>query len=154
GQLDDGMTIVQAASRLRPTFSAGLIPADTPRFVSLTEGDTRPALFCFSSLVATASPHEYVAFARSFKDNRDVIVIPVPGYQRGEALPATLKVAIETHAEAIQRRAGDGAFVLVGYSTGGWLAYAVASQLVHNGVSPAGVVLIDTYSMENISRLL
>jgi thioesterase domain-containing protein len=95
-----------------------------------------------------------VEFARSFKDNRDVTVIPVLGYQTGEALPATLKVAIETHAEAIQRRAGGGALVLVGYSTGGWLAYAVASQLVLDGASPAGVVLIDTYSIEDISRLL
>jgi thioesterase domain-containing protein/NAD(P)-dependent dehydrogenase (short-subunit alcohol dehydrogenase family)/acyl carrier protein len=154
GKLDDGMTIVEAASRLRPTFSTGLAPADAPRFLSLAEGDTRPGLFCFSSLVATASPHEYVQFARSFQDSREVIVVPVPGYQSGEPLPDTLKAATQTHAEAIRRRAGDSPFVLVGYSTGGWLAHAVAGQLIHDGVSPAGVVLIDTYSMENISRLL
>jgi thioesterase domain-containing protein/NAD(P)-dependent dehydrogenase (short-subunit alcohol dehydrogenase family)/acyl carrier protein len=154
GQLDDGMAMLEAAARLRPRFDSKRDPTETPRLVTLAAGAASPGLLCFSSVVATASPHEYVRFAHGFARDRAVDVIPICGYRDGEPLPATLEAATQTHAEAILQSAGDAPFALVGYSTGGWLAYAVAAQLVHHGLSPAGVVLIDTYSKESISRFL
>jgi thioesterase domain-containing protein len=41
--------------------------------------------------------------------------------------------------------AGDGQYVLVGYSSGGWLAHAVAAAAEQDGRAPTGVVLLDTY---------
>ena len=39
--------------------------------------------------------------------------------------------------------------MLVGYSTGGLLAYAAADQCARDGVGPAAVVLVDTYAAES-----
>jgi hypothetical protein len=39
---------------------------------------------------------------------------------------------------------------LVGYSTGGLLAYAVASECAREGITPAAVVLIDSYTMDTM----
>ncbi len=36
-------------------------------------------------------------------------------------------------------------FVLVGYSSGGWIAHAVAERLVETGHRPAGLVLLDCH---------
>ena len=43
--------------------------------------------------------------------------------------------------------------MLVGYSTGGLLAYAAADQCARDGVGPAAVVLVDTYAAEAMHRL-
>jgi pimeloyl-ACP methyl ester carboxylesterase len=54
---------------------------------------------------------------------------------------------------AIERHAAGRAFALVGYSTGGLLAYAAAEQCARDGVEPAAVVLVDTYAGEGMDRL-
>ena len=81
-------------------------------------------------------------------------VLPAPGFLRGELLPATLEVAVETQADAVQLGAAGAPVVLLGHSTGGLLAYAVASHLERIGVRPAAVVLIDTYPMSTLYKIL
>lgn len=48
----------------------------------------------------------------------------------------------------VERCAADAPFVIVGYSSGGILAYAVAEYLLSIGVVPEAVVLIDPYLFE------
>jgi thioesterase domain-containing protein len=65
----------------------------------------------------------------------------------GERLPAALDDLLDAQAEAVRRSLGEGgAFALLGHSTGGTLAHALATRLAENGKTPAGVVLIDTHS--------
>lgn len=50
--------------------------------------------------------------------------------------------------ESVARAAAGDSFVLVGYSSGGLLARAVAERLERDGAGPSGVVLLDTYEHE------
>ena len=144
---------MRAAARIRPRF--GLSHADdrAPAVIPLATGDAGPIVVCIPSLVATAGPHEYVRFARGFGGRRDVVAVPVPGFGPQELLPSMLDAAVAAQTTAIQRHADGREIVLVGFSTGGLLAYAVASECVREGLTPSGVVLIDSYTAATMSRI-
>jgi acyl transferase domain-containing protein/NADP-dependent 3-hydroxy acid dehydrogenase YdfG/acyl carrier protein len=148
-----GTELLEVAARLQPTFDAPL-PADrVPEPVRLAKGAISPQLICIPSLIATAGPHQYARFAKFFADRRSVSVLSVPGFM-GEDLPARFEVAVATQAETVQRFVGDDPFVLLGHSTGGLLAHAVAVWLEEEGVSPAGVVQVDTYPNAAMAKIL
>jgi pimeloyl-ACP methyl ester carboxylesterase len=83
------------------------------------------------------------------RDRREAWVLPNPGFGEGEPMPQDIASILDVHVDAVQRCAGDGPFALVGYSSGGFLAHAVASRLERLGISPRAVVLIDTYLPKN-----
>jgi thioesterase domain-containing protein/acyl carrier protein len=149
-RVEEGFALLQAAARLRPTFEA---PQDdgahcTP--VRLARGGTspdtpEPALICFSSYVALAGVHQYARFASAHRGTRDVWALPTPGFGRAEHLPASFEAVVRLQAEAVLRCADGGPFVLLGSSSGGILALAVAHHLEKAGTPPAGVALLDTY---------
>ncbi|GAA2590703.1 type I polyketide synthase [Streptomyces tubercidicus] len=150
GRVEEGFELLQAAARLRPTFDA---PEDsgapcTP--VRLARGGAspdpaEPALICFSSYVALAGVHQYARFASVHRGTRDVWALPTPGFGRGELLPASFDAVVRLQADAVLRCADGGPFVLLGSSSGGILALAVAHCLEKAGTPPAGVALLDTY---------
>jgi thioesterase domain-containing protein len=95
--------------------------------------------------VALSSAHQYARFATAFHDVRDVSVLVPTGFSDGEALPRSVEAAVAAQADAALACADGGPMVLVGHSSGGWLAHAVAARLESVGVVPDGVVLLDTY---------
>ncbi len=147
GELGEFMEMLSAAARFRPTFEARSDPHEAPRSVRLAAGTGRPGLVCVPTVLATAGAHQYAKFAHSFRDERDVAVLTLPGFADGERLPASVRDVAAVHAEAIGELALDAPPVLVGYSAGGVLAYALAGYLQSIGCPPAGVVLIDTLSL-------
>jgi polyketide synthase 7 len=151
GRVGEFIETLTSASRFRRTFDAPLQADRIPTPVRLSEGMTPPSLICFPSAVAMSGPHEYVRFARAFRGSREISVLPLPGYVSGEDLPASFVVLAEMQAETVRRHAGGAPFALVGYSSGGMLACAVAGHLERAGVSPAAVVLIDTYTFDRKS---
>jgi acyl transferase domain-containing protein/acyl carrier protein len=146
GMVDELMGVLMTASKFRPSFDA-LPDVEAPEPVQLARGAALPGLICLPSVLATAGPHQYAKFAVPFRDARDVSVLPLPGFVGDERLPASIGVAVEAHAQSVRRLADGAPFVLVGHSTGGVLAYALAAHLESVDVPPAGVVLIDTYSL-------
>jgi len=82
------------------------------------------------------------------KDERDVYVIPTPGYDERDALPDTLETFTRMHADTVQSLVGDRAFAVVGRSMGGCVAHAVTAGLERRGVAVAGLLLIDAYTMD------
>ncbi|MFC0042722.1 type I polyketide synthase [Actinomadura rayongensis] len=113
------------------------------RPVRLSTGDAVPRLFCLPSILAPAEPDQYGEFARFFRGHRDVLALTLPGFSDGEPLPATVDAFGRAAARAVLAEAGDAPFVLVGHSSGAWLAHAVAEQCEKDGRSPAGLVLLD-----------
>ncbi len=150
GRASDFLGLLMAASEFRASFTAPLEASDTSS-IQLAEGAAVPSLICFPTILAMSGPHQFAGFARSFRDIRAVSALAWPGFVGDEQLPATLAAAIETQANAVQRSSPDAPAVLVGYSAGGLLAYAVARQLERMGSAPAAVVLIDTYPLGNES---
>ncbi|MBI0294153.1 SDR family NAD(P)-dependent oxidoreductase, partial [Streptomyces sp. PRKS01-29] len=140
-----GTQLLMAAARLRPSFRTAAELTTPPKLVRLSKGSTAPGLVCFPSLVAISGPREYARFAAGFRGRRDVSVLPEPGFGKGELLPASVDAVVEMQAEAVLRCAGEKPFVLVGRSSGGWIAQAVAGWLEARGSAPSAVVLLDTY---------
>ncbi|HET8684628.1 MAG TPA: SDR family NAD(P)-dependent oxidoreductase [Micromonosporaceae bacterium] len=141
GKVEEGVDLLAAAAFLRTS-------SDDPGVgepVRFTEGATRPVLICLPSLVAPATAMQYARFAAAFRGVRKVSAVVPPGYEATEDLPGCLAAAIRAQVPAVQQCAGQSPFVLVGYSSGGWLAHALVDELASSGRPPSGVVLLDTY---------
>ncbi len=142
GRPEDAIAMVRAASRGRAvTTVEDTWPVEPVR---LSEGTEEPALVCFPSLVMTSGAQEFSRFAAGLRGRRRVHVLPAPGFLAEERLPADLGVFVNGQADAALRAADGAPFVLVGRSSGGWAAYAVAEELHRRGRAPAGLVLLDT----------
>nr|WP_086821081.1 type I polyketide synthase [Allokutzneria sp. NRRL B-24872] len=140
GDSHDAVDLLRAASLLRPSFTD--VPT-LPAPVRIAAGERR--VFCFPSVVAPSGAHQYARFAAALRDRLDITVLPHSGFGAEELLPADAEAAIRAQAEAVRRVAGDEPFTLIGYSSGGWMAHAVAGELERTGNSAASVVLLDTY---------
>ncbi|GGV10439.1 type I polyketide synthase [Streptomyces spectabilis] len=147
GLSKEGWQMVDAAAVLRPVFGAPDEAAALPT-VPLATGPAMP-LLCFAPTMAPSGPHYFGRFAPVFAGRRDVTMLPHPGFGAGESLPATRQAVVRFQADAVLRQAGDGPFALLGYSSGGWMANAVAALLERQGRAPAAVVLLDTYIATN-----
>ncbi len=136
----------------RPTFAGIQDIASLPALVPLARGSQAPVVVLVSSFFGRSSVGEYARLAHGFHGAREVLALSQPGFVGGEPLPATVDALISVQAEIIRRSVDDRPFVLAGHSIGGVVAHAVAVRLVAEGIVPAGVVLMDTYSPErNVS---
>ncbi|WP_443053080.1 type I polyketide synthase [Streptomyces sp. FXJ1.172] len=126
----------------RPTFESE--PAQSPGVVRLGHGDEAPAVVCFPSFVWKPDFQQYLALARELGDGRDIAVAGLPGFRPGEALPASAKALARAQAAVVRGAVGGRRCVLLGHSSGGYVAAAVAAHLEEAGDAPAGLVLIDT----------
>ncbi|MFI5842716.1 type I polyketide synthase [Catenuloplanes sp. NPDC051500] len=145
-QIGAATEVLIAASRLREMFTDGRDRAVPP--VSLARGPHGPALICFPALTALSGPHEYARFGRALRGDRDVWAVPAPGYADGAALPASAAAFVSMQADAVQALAGDRPFAVLGRSLGGCVAHAVTAELEGRGLTPAGLVLVDSYPMD------
>jgi thioesterase domain-containing protein/aryl carrier-like protein len=146
GRSDEFMGLLMTASKFRPTFTTPAELGSAFGVTQLAEGSTYPSLICVPSLLATSGPQQFARFAQSLRDTHEISSLALPGFVDGERLPATFRLAVETQADAVRRRAAGAPFALIAYSSGGILAHAMASQLEDIGAAPAAVVLLDTYS--------
>jgi surfactin synthase thioesterase subunit len=153
GRLKDGLALAEAAAALRPRFGVSHTGKQAPTPIPLARGQADPILFCIPSLVASSGPHEYARFAKSFPTGREVVAVPAPGFRAGELLPSTLEAATGAQTEAIKTYAGSRRVALVGFSTGGLLAHAVARECAREGITPIAVVLIDSYTTDTMWRI-
>ncbi|MCZ7438222.1 SDR family NAD(P)-dependent oxidoreductase [Micromonospora sp. WMMC241] len=143
----DFMKMAYEASQFRPVFTDPAQMADGPHPVTLVRGDRTPRLVCHTGTTAAGGPHEFARFAAAFRGERDVSVLPVPGFGRGELLPADAYVMLAWQARCLRELVGGDPFVLVGHSGGGILAHALTRYLEEEDVVPAGLVLVDTYPL-------
>ena len=112
----------------------------------ISRGSVQPGIFCVPSFAGRSGAQEYARFASGFRGNRDVSVIPSPGFADGEPMAATVDALIGVYSENIKRYADGASFVLAGHSSGGVVAHALAAQLDSIGSAPTAHVLMDVYS--------
>ncbi|MFG2842349.1 alpha/beta fold hydrolase, partial [Kitasatospora sp. NPDC048296] len=144
GRNEAGNDLLMAASRLRASFGSADAATHVPHPVRLASGGSGPLLICFPAVVATAGPQQYSRIAAALRGRRDVVVLPQPGFVDGESIPESFEALVALQAEAVRRYAGDEPFVLLGHSAGGHVAHAVTERLEADGVSPRGLVLLDS----------
>ncbi|MEW9532106.1 SDR family NAD(P)-dependent oxidoreductase [Microbispora sp. NPDC049125] len=149
GRAEGFLGMLMTASEFRP---ASADPSDLEVApVTLARGGARPAIIAIPSLTAISGPHQYARFAAAFRGGRQVTALPLPGFGDGRPLPATAAAVVDMLAAA----AGDGGpAVLLGHSSGGVLAHAVAARLEAENRPVAGVVLLDTYEPGALGGLL
>ncbi|MET7334572.1 thioesterase domain-containing protein, partial [Nonomuraea sp. NPDC005650] len=145
GKLQDGLDMLEAAARLRPSFGT-LDELDRPYPpLMLASGPGGPKLFCFSTPMALGGASQFARLAVHFQGVRDLYALQVPGYAPDDSLPDNVDVIVRMWAESIRETAGDDPFVVVGYCGGGNFAHAAVTYLERIGVRPAGLVLLDTF---------
>ncbi|SED25743.1 Acyl transferase domain-containing protein [Amycolatopsis tolypomycina] len=149
GQVPGGIAVLGAAANLRPSFGS---PADAPvtsRPVRVADGPHRPSLVAVPSPAAMTGAVQYARFAAWFRDRRRVSVLPLPGFVAEEPLPGDFGTLVGFLAAGAREEAAGEPFALLGYSSGGLLAHAVAAELERTGDGPAGVCLLDTYELDS-----
>jgi thioesterase domain-containing protein len=144
GRSNEFMDFLDVASRFRRDFTAetDLVPEEPVR---VTTGERAPALVCVPGFIGMPGPQQFTRFAAGFRDEHEVSVLRHPGFVAGEPLPADIDASVRLHARSLLSRYAATPFVLVGLSSGGLVAQTLAAHLESLGVTPAGVVLLDTF---------
>ncbi|MEU9191468.1 thioesterase domain-containing protein, partial [Streptomyces sp. NPDC048484] len=150
GNVPKGFAMLRAVADLRPEFNSLADLDKLPAPVKLADGQQAPRLICLSTPMVAGGVHQHARLVSSFRGARHVSVLPMPGFASGESLPASADAVVEVLAESVLRAAEGEPFVLLGYSSGGVVAYAVADHLEKaRGVTSTGVVLLDSYKVED-----
>jgi thioesterase domain-containing protein/acyl carrier protein len=135
--------LVDFAVRQRKTASAdkGLPAARVHR---VEAGPLAPHFICIPSPVPPHGPSQFLRLATALRGRHSLSVLSLPGYAPGEELLPSHEEMVACLARAAIDCAAGEPFVVLGYSSGGYLAYDVGYQLEQLGVASAGVVLLDT----------
>jgi acyl transferase domain-containing protein len=144
GLADQFTQTLTMASTFRPTFDTATAREIELESVTLSEGPASTELICLPTVLALSGPHQFARFAKPFRGGRRVSALALPGFARGELLPESFDALIEALVMSVQGRGRQSPFVLLGYSSGGWLAHTLASRLDHLGEGAAAVALLDT----------
>ncbi|RNL83541.1 SDR family NAD(P)-dependent oxidoreductase [Halostreptopolyspora alba] len=144
GKIGEGIGMIEAAAQVRPTFSSATDYGEPPAPVQLAHGGGPPRLVCFPSLVMVSGTQEYARFGAAMRDQRDLLVVPQPGFAESESLPASVDAAVDLQTSVVRGCVGEAPFVVVGRSSGGWIAHTVTARLERQGLHPRALVLLDT----------
>jgi acyl transferase domain-containing protein/acyl-CoA synthetase (AMP-forming)/AMP-acid ligase II len=145
GQVVAAMHMLVTASLALPEFSERDRDAHALPPERIASGPDDPVLVCFPGFFPRTGKGMYGALAACFEGERDVFEIPYPGVRGTDAVPTDWATLATMHAATIHDHFGDRPVVLVGHSVGGCTAHAVAASLARSPTPPAGLVLIDTY---------
>ncbi|MFG2577559.1 alpha/beta fold hydrolase, partial [Streptomyces sp. NPDC048481] len=149
GKVGKAFGLLRSVAELRDSFDTeGMTtPLASAR---LGDGPGSPRIVCVSTPMAGGGLHQHARLASHLRGARPVSALALPGFATGEPLPASAEAVVRTMADNVLDSAPDRPFVLLGYSSGGLIAYATAYHLeqVH-GVVPAGVVLLDSYRVQD-----
>ncbi|WP_394848509.1 amino acid adenylation domain-containing protein [Pendulispora brunnea] len=153
GEFDLAFELVGVSSRIRRVRERkSQQPASRTQAVKLAAGQSGPSVMCFPTTTPPTGSIQYARFANAFAGQRDVWALPNPGFARGEHLPEDRASIVRMHAENVVQCANGAPFLLVGCSSGGWIAHATAEHLERIGILPAAVFLLDTYRMRDITE--
>ncbi|MFJ2906483.1 type I polyketide synthase [Streptomyces sp. NPDC087212] len=142
-RFEEFLTLLMAASEFRPSFDTDQAAHLAPKPLVLARGEQAPGIICFPSMLAVSGPHQYARLAAEFRGKRSLTVLPEPGFLPGEPLPAGVEALVEAQATAVRRAVGEAPYVLLGHSSGGLIAHAVACRLEAEERGPAALVLVD-----------
>jgi len=134
GRVRAAIDVLASSADLRS--ESGELTPEVTRFT--VEGAGLPVIG-LPSFVAPATAYQFARLAAQLAGHRFTVVRP-SGFKAGQPMAGSMAALVGSVAGAVAAEADGRPFVLAGYSSGGWLAHAVAQE-----VRPAGVVLLDSY---------
>ncbi|MBJ3807094.1 hypothetical protein JGB26_08180 [Streptomyces flavofungini] len=143
GRTEEFQELVRHVAGFRPTFATPEERLRPPQ-VRLARGSAA-RLVCFPTFAVGAGASQYARLAAASGGEHDVWVLPVPGFDWQESLPASVAALAGLLADGVDRCGDGGPVVLLGYSAGGWIAHATAAALEARGAGPDAVVLLDSH---------
>jgi acyl transferase domain-containing protein len=143
GQVADGLDLLAVAARLR--VRRGQRTTRTREALHFSRSNDRTRLVCLPSMVVPSNAYQYAKFAAPIRGTYDIAALPLPGYQQDDELPSDLADLVGERARAVRGCADGRPYVLLGYSSGGWLAQAVAESLLSEEAGPVALVLLDCH---------
>ncbi len=153
GGFPEASALIGVASALRDRFGAEERAERALKPIRLATGDGELAVVAFPALSAISGPHEYARLGHAFEGERDVFVVPSPGWDPSDLLPDDLDTYLTMQTETVLELLDEERpFVVVGRSMGGCVAHAVTERLEALGRSVAGLVLIDSYPIDSAAR--
>ncbi|MFB6887791.1 SDR family NAD(P)-dependent oxidoreductase [Kitasatospora sp. NPDC056327] len=142
-QYERAVRPVELRAGRRPVFrTAAEAPERAP--LLLTGGPDLPAVVCVPSIGSPPDASPFARLARGFTGRRTVRALAAPGYRDGELLPASLDLLLDLWAEELTAPPTADRVVLLGHSSGGWFAHALAERLRGRDAPAAALVLLDT----------
>ncbi|MFC4068634.1 alpha/beta fold hydrolase [Actinoplanes subglobosus] len=141
------MTLRYLASYGIPTFDAGHRAAHTPAPLRLATGHPyrEPVLIFLPGYLALHDPAP-TGLGQALDGHHDLFMLAHPGFgTRPGPVPDSVPTLVGLHAATVRELAGDRPFVLIGHSTGGGVAHAVATHLTAVGSPPRAVILADAH---------
>ncbi|MFF2555064.1 type I polyketide synthase [Nocardia sp. NPDC058058] len=149
GKHFEAAQLLIAASHARTTFSVDERARHALAPIRLAEGPGETVVVAFPAVSAISGPHEYSRVAQELRGERDVYVVPAPGFTAGsDELPDSVDTLVQLGVEALIEVVGDRPFVVLGRSMGGCVAHAVTAALESEGRAPRGLLLVDSYPVE------
>jgi acyl transferase domain-containing protein/thioesterase domain-containing protein/acyl carrier protein len=146
GKATEALQLIGTAGALRPMITRDDVAEVTPvELVRTSRAPGAPDLVCLPSLGALSGVQHYFRLADALGTDRNIAAFVPPGFLHGELLPDSLDTLAQLLSTSVRRSRGQSAYVLVGHSSGGWLAHLIAERLTGEGSAPAGIVLLDTY---------
>jgi thioesterase domain-containing protein len=94
--------------------------------------------------MAPSNVYQYARTADTLRTTHNMAVLSLPGYADHESLHRTRTDLVAAVAETVLSHV-TGPYVLVGYSSGGWIAHAAAARLKSLGTAPESLVLLDSH---------
>jgi amino acid adenylation domain-containing protein len=132
-------------SEVRPAPAA-------PHLVVLQPRGERPPLHVVHGYGGTVGA--YIDLARALGPHRPVFGLQARAGAQETATPEPVTVLADRYAEQILERHPGGPIHLLGYSAGGWYAFAVADALLRRGAPVGLFAVLDTHANARIHRRL
>ncbi|MEU6609209.1 SDR family NAD(P)-dependent oxidoreductase [Streptomyces shenzhenensis] len=143
GRALDGCDLLVQTAQLRMSLATGSEKKTPPPPVWFSRSSDGPPLVCLDTFAPLVGGMGYSGFAARFRGTNDVFVIQQPGFRPDEQLPSSVEELTELLAEAVAEHTDPSECILVGYSSGAWLATAVTHYFEEQGNAPLGMIGID-----------
>lgn len=118
--------------------------------LSLRSDSTATPLFCVHA--GSGSAYPYLKLAQLLGADRAVYGIEAPGFDGGREPVRSLPELSAEYTETLREFQPDGAFLLLGWSFGGVIAFDMAQRLTAAGARVPQVVMIDV-SLPQVTEL-
>ncbi|MBM7077049.1 SDR family NAD(P)-dependent oxidoreductase [Micromonospora sp. MMS20-R1-14] len=154
GDMNAIESLCVGAAALRETFDSAADFGPDAALVDLARGGQGPTVFAVPPFAPVEAAIQFARLADYLQGRTNLSVLPVPGFRTGDPLATTVEALVGVLTRYVLGRPGDQAPVLLGYSSGGWLAHAVTHALEQAGTPPLALVLLDTYPPDGMSPAL